>query len=214
MKLILKLLFVCSIVTSLALAEMKTQTPKETMPMTKSPFAYVNTHEIITLDPKLLAGASDEWRDGYNSLRKVMEPAEKEMEDIAQKIEQGKAEFDELQKVANQETLNEKSKELYDLAGMYQKRNQELNQYAQEKLKVAQDQLKPKLIQAFQQVAKEGSYAVVLEGVTILAAPGADNVTSKVLSIINRDYALEKAKKINSEKLLETSAKPVAQAPA
>jgi len=208
MKLSLKLLLTCFVVTSLALAaDTKTLTPKEAITMTKSKLGYANTHEIITLEQSLLAGASDEWRDLYNNLKKLMEPVEKEIEELAGKLEQGKADFEKLQQIANEETLREKYKELLDLNTVLQKRSQELNQFAQERLKAAQDQLKPKILQAFQQVAKEGSYDMIVDGMCVLAAPGADNVTSKVLAIINRDYALEKAKKINSEKMLETSTK-------
>ncbi len=210
MKLSLKLLLTCSLVTSFMFAaDNKPLTPKEAMPTTQ-PFAYVNTHEIITLDPALLANASDEWRDNYNNLKKLMEPVEREIQEIAGRLERGKAEFESLQQagIASQETLTEKYKEMYTLNTDLQKRTQELNQFAQERLSAAQAQLHPKVLQAIQEVSKENSYQIVFDGMCILAAPGADNATSKVLSKINRDYALEKAKKINSEKLLEPTVKP------
>jgi len=187
-------------------ADNKTPSPKEAMPTT-STFAYVNTHEIITLDPNLLANASDEWRDNYNNLKKIMEPVEREIQEIAGRLEKGKTDFETLQQsgIASQDTLSEKYKEMYALNTDLQKRTQELNQFAQERLAAAQTQLHPKVLQAIQEVSKESSYQIVFDGMCILAAPGADNATSKVLSKINRDYALEKAKKINSEKLLEQS---------
>lgn len=210
MKLSLKLLLTCSLVTSFMLADNKTPTPKETM-STKSTFAFVNTHEIITLDQNLLAGASDEWRDSYNNLKKLMEPVEREIQDLATKLEQGKNEFESLQRsgIASQEALADKYKELYQMNTDLQSRSQEMNKVAQERLAATQTQLQPKVLKAIQEVAKEDGYHIIFDGMTILAAPGADNVTSKVLAKINRDYAIEKAKKLSSEKTLE-STKPTA----
>lgn len=209
MKLSLKLLLTCSLVTSFMFADNNTNpSPKEAM-TTPSTFAYVNTHEIITLDPNLLAGASHEWNDNYTNLKKLMEPVEREIQELGARLEKGKAEFESLQQsgIASQETLTEKYKEMYTLNTDLQKRTQELNQFAQERLAAAQSQLHPKVLQAIQDVAKEGSYQIVFDGMCILAAPGADNATPKVLAKINREYSVEKAKKINSEKLLEP-AKP------
>jgi len=212
MKLSLKLLLTCSLATSFMFADIQTPTPKEPM-STKSTFAYVNTHEIITLDQTLLTKASDEWRDNYNNLKKIMEPVEREIQEIAGRLERGKTEFETLQQsgIASQETLTEKYKEMYTLNTDLQKRTQELNQFAQERLAAAQTQLHPKVLQAIQEVSKENSYQIVFDGMCILAAPGADNATAKVLEKINRDYAVEKAKKINSEKLLEPATKPQVQ---
>lgn len=211
MQLSLKLLLTCSLVTSFMFADTKTPTPKETMSTHKSQFAYVNTHEIITLDPNLLSSASDEWRDNYNNLKKMLEPVEKEIQELASNLEKGKTEFETLQQsgIASQDTLTEKYKEMYQLNTDLQKRSQELNQFAQERLAAAQTQLQPKILKAIQEVAKEDSYQIVFDGMTILAAPGADNATSKVLTKINRDYAIEKAKKLSTEKTLEP-AKPMA----
>jgi len=214
MKLGLKLLLACTLATSFMSADQPTT--KETMINTpnnqKFAFAYVNTHEIITLDPNLLSGASDEWRDNYNNLKKLMEPVEKEIQEIGTKLEKGKTEFETLQQsgIASQDALSEKYKELYTLNTDLQKRTQQLNQFAQERLSAAQTQLQPKILKAIQEITKENSYQIVFDGMTILAAPGAENATSKVLAKINRDYALEKAKKITSEKALEPT-KPSAK---
>lgn len=213
MKLSFKLLLTCSLATSFMFADNKTPTPKEAMSTT--PLAYVNTHEIITLDPNLLSGASDQWRDEYNKLKQLMEPVEKEIEELASKVERAKAEFEALQDpnqapLVSQETMVQKQKDLYSIYGEWQKRAQESSQFAQDRLKNVQSQIQPKILQAIQDVAKEGSYQLVVDGMVVLAAPGAENVTSKVLTKINRDYALEKAKKINSEKLLEPT-KPSAR---
>ena len=192
-------------VTSLMFADTKPSTPKDTM--TKSSFAYVNTHEIITLDPNLMTGAADEWRDNFNNLKKLMEPVENEIKEIANRLEKGKAEFESLQQsgIASQETLSEKYKEMYTLNNDLQKRSQELNQFAQERLGAAQAQIHPKVLQAIKDVSKDNAYQIVFDGMCILDAQGADNATSKVLTKVNSDYAIEKAKKLNSERILEQS---------
>ncbi len=79
--------------------EIKAMTTETTSKTAASPkIAIVNVHRIITVDPKALPNASDEWRSLYSKLQDTLKPANSEIEELEGKYKKKIAEIEGLQK--------------------------------------------------------------------------------------------------------------------
>lgn len=161
--------------------------------------AIVNVHRIITVDPKALPHASDEWRSLYDKLQETLKPANKEIADLEEKYKKKMSEIETLQKtgVSSKDMLRKKYEEdvaplEYQLQGQYQQRER----FAQEELAKAQSVIGPKIEKILNELQEKQGWDMILKGDAVIGKIAKNfDVTDDVLQALNKQYAEEKAKK-------------------
>lgn len=161
--------------------------------------AVVNVHRIITVDPKALSTASEEWRSLYDKLQETLKPANKEIADLEEKYKKKMSEIDTLQKtgVSSKEVLRKKYEEEvapleYQLQSQYQQRER----FAQEELAKAQSVIGPKIEKIMGAIQDAQGWDIIIKGDAVLGKVNPKfDITDDVLSALNKQYTEEKAKK-------------------
>ena len=164
----------------------------------------LNVHRIITVDPKILPQASDEWRSLYNKLQETLKPASKEIEELETRYKKKIAEIESLQKsgVSSKETLQKKySEEIAPLEYQLQNQYQQRERFAQEELGKAQGVIGPKIEKVLKEVRKSQGWDMIIKGDALIGEPNEDfDITHDVLQALNKNYAVEKAEKEKADK--------------
>lgn len=192
-------------VYGLCIAEPKEKKMFDSSKTAASPkIAVVNVHRIITVDPKALPAASEEWRSLYDKLQETLKPANKEIGDLEEKYKKKMSEIETLQKsgVSSKEVLRKKYEEEvapleYQLQSQYQQRER----FAQEELAKAQSVIGPKIEKILGEIQSAQGWDIIIKGDAVLGkvTPKFD-ITDDVLRALNKQYAEEKAKKAAAAK--------------
>lgn len=161
--------------------------------------AIVNVHRIITVNPKDLPNASQEWCSLYDKLQETLTPANKEIAELEEKYKKKIAEIESLQKsgVSSKETLQKKYGEEvapleYQLQGQYQQRER----FAQEELAKAQSVVGPKIEKVLEEIQAVQGWDIILKGDAVIGKVSKKfDITEDVLVALNKKYNEEKAKK-------------------
>lgn len=164
--------------------------------------AYVNTHELITIDKKLVDKAVDEWRELFKKIESTMAPAEKEIKDLQDKFEKGKSDFESLQKsgVASEDALRKKYQDVSQVEVTFRKRYYDLEQFYQVEINKAQATVAPKIEKAIKELRKSQGWDMVIDGKTVIDADNNFNLTNDVKVKVNKVYQDEKKAKEQAQK--------------
>lgn len=168
--------------------------------------AYVNLNKIITFDPSLLSSSSQEWQKHYILLQEALSPLEVELKALEEKFEKGRTEFESLQKsgLASNEALQQKYEDIARIELELRKKFQEREHFAQEEVKKIQLKMTPNIEKAIHEIRQDKGYTMVVRSEFVVEADPSLDITSDVLSIMNKSYLEEiKAK----EKLSESQEK-------
>ncbi len=216
--------------------EAKTMTTDTTSKSAASPkIALVNVHRIITVDPKALPNASDEWRSLYTKLQDTLKPTNAEIEDTEKEYKAKTAELEEMKKkgiaeiealqksaVSSKEIIQKKSEALqaalerkyreevaqreYKLQNMYQHRER----FAQSELERAQSIIGQKIEKVLEEIQTSQGWDMILKGDAVLGKVSKKfDITDEVLRALNKRYEAEKAEKAKKEAAAKEAQKQV-----
>lgn len=176
--------------------------------------AFVDMRRIITTDAQSLSSVSHEWKDLFNKVLDTLKPADKELNELSDKFEKAKNEFESLQKsgLTSKEALGRKYEEAGRLEYELRARIQERDNYAQSELAKAQSQIGPKIENVIKTIKKNQGWNAILRSDLLLGDADSEfDVTEEVLSSLNNQYAQEKKAKEEQDK---KAAKPASAAQA
>jgi Skp family chaperone for outer membrane proteins len=184
--------------------------------------AIIDVRRIISQDPEVLKTGSDEWRELFNKMQEVLEPSMKEFAELEasykKKIaeaetfqKQKSAEIESLQKggfatkekiqdlIADaQRTMQKKyQEELLPLENRLQAQHQQLQRFSNDELYKAQAVVGPKVEKAIDAVceAQGWDFAISKDALPTRKVAKRFEITDDVLTIVNNEYAAQKALK-------------------
>lgn len=189
----------CSIY-NLDAKETKTMSTDSTGKSAASPkIAVVNVHRIVTLDPKSLPNASEEWRDLYTKMQETLEPAKKEITEVGENLKKKISEIEALQKsrAVSQEAIQKKvSEEAAPLQYKLQGLQEQAQRFYQEELQHAETVVLEKIQKILDSILITQGWDMILNGSAVIGSVTKRfDVTDEVLGTLNKNYTEEKSEK-------------------
>lgn len=159
----------------------------------------VDIRRIITQNPAALDEASHEWKDLFNKIQDLLKGPQKELADLEASYKRRIEEFEKLRTsgVTSKEALMRKyQEEVAPLEYQLQAMDQQLQQTTYRELTKAQNAVGPKIDTAIDEVVKNQGWDFVIIRDSVLSKNYCKDfeITDDVLTLLNRSYAVEKAK--------------------
>lgn len=161
--------------------------------------AVVDVRRIISQDPEVLkSGASDEWKEIFAKLQDTLRPAQKEIADLEARYKTKAGELESLQKsgISSKDALRKKyEEELAPLEFQLQNQYQQYQRFSYDELNKAQQLMGPKIEKVINSIRTAQGWDLVINREAIISFGPRFDITDEVLSLLNKQFALEKAKK-------------------
>lgn len=198
------LLAVCSVALSPLPILCKDPKPMESKSAATPKVAVVDVRRIISQDPEVLKnGASDEWKELFAKLQDTLRPAQKEIADIEERYKKKASELESLQKsgISSKEALRKKyEEELAPLEFQLQNQYQQYQRFSYDELNKAQQAMAPKIEKVINSVRTAQGWDMVINREALISFSPRFDITDEVLNLLNKQHALEKAKKAEAKK--------------
>jgi outer membrane protein len=181
---------------------------KETKPMeSKSAaapkVALVDVRRIIAQDPEGLKNGSDEWRELFGKLQDTLKPAQREIAELEERYKKKASELESLQKsgISSKEALRKKyEEELAPLEFQLQNQAQQYQRFSYDELGKAQQIIGPKIEKVINSIRTAQGWDMIINREAVISFNPRYDITQEVLELLNKQYAMEKAKKAEAKK--------------
>ncbi len=199
----LSLLFVI-LGTSLSLNAANKDTKMEPKSAASPKIAVVDVRRIISHDPEGLKNGSEEWKDLFTKLQETLKPSQKEITDLKTQIEKKGNELQGIQasKLITPDQFQRKvDEEFTPLQIRYQRAAEQYQRFEAEEFAKIQQTIGPKIEKVFNSIRSTQGWDIILhKEMTLGSINPRFDITQEVLELLNKQYALEKAKKAEPKK--------------
>lgn len=166
--------------------------------------AIVDVRRIISQDPEVLKNGSEEWKELFEKLQATLKPAQKEISDLEEHYKKKIAELESLQKsgISSQDALRKKyEEEVAPLEYRLQNQYQQYQRFSYDELNKAQQVMGPKIEKVINSIRSTQGWDLICNKEAIIGSfnPRFD-ITDEVLHLLNKQFALDKAKKAEAKK--------------
>lgn len=196
-------LAVCSVALSTVPVLCKDPKAMESKTAATPKIAVVDVRRIISQDAQVLKnGASEEWKELFAKLQDTLRPAQKEIADLEERYKKKAGELESLQKsgISSKEALRKKyEEELAPLEFQLQNQYQQYQRFSYDELNKAQQVMGPKIEKVINSIRTAQGWDIIINREAIISFGPRFDITDEVLNLLNKQHALEKAKKAEAK---------------
>lgn len=177
--------------------------PMESKSAATPKIAIVDVRRIIAQDPEGLKHGSDEWKELFGKLQDTLKPAQREIAELEERYKKKVSELESLQKsgISSKDALRKKyEEELAPLEYQLQNQMQQYQRFSYDELGKAQQIIGPKIEKVINSIRTTQGWDMVINREAVISFSDRYNITDSVISLLNQQYALEKAKKAEPKK--------------
>jgi outer membrane protein len=197
------LIAACAVALSALPLLAKDAKPMESKSAAAPKVALVDVRRIIAQDPEGLKNGSEEWKELFGKLQDTLKPAQREIAELEERYKKKASEFESLQKsgISSKDALRKKyEEELAPLEFQLQNQMQQYQRFSYDELSKAQQIIGPKIEKVINSIRTAQGWDMIVNREAVISFNPRYDITQEVLELLNKQHAMEKAKKAETKK--------------